>query len=289
MKHLKTPNPLTISKLVLTTLALSSLPAMAQLNIQTGLAPAMRGELTQPIHHAGTANLLSQSVAGVPSISSSISNIKSIKTITIDANQSGTTKLDVTLIDDFIENVSPNARHYPPNFPNRTAEFVTSENVKHLSDWLEPYASASDATLDVILRAAKINGMARNLNIGTDYTQRANKYMAKAVSLAPDDAETNFLYGMMISEGGGFIEGQKYLKKAANLGYLEAEQSLAQAELLSDNHTGAIARLRDLQTKHPDNAQIAEQIRIIENGGYYIWNLKNDNLNVKPVHLANNQ
>lgn len=224
-------------KVALSTIALTALPAMAQLNT-VGIAPAMRGELTTPISHANATNLLSQSVAGVPSISANISNVNRIATVVINANQSGSTRLDVSLIDDFIDDVAPNARHYPPNFPNRTTEFITSENIKYLSDWLEPYANANDASLDVILRVAKINGMARNLNIGTDYTQRANKYMAKAIALAPDNPEANFLYGMMISEGGGFIEGQKYLQKAASLGYLEAEQSLAQAELLRTTTQG---------------------------------------------------
>lgn len=265
-----------------TIIALTSLPIMAQPNT-AGIAPTMRVELTTPIHHTNAVNLLDQPVMGVPSINANVSNINRIATIIINANKSGTTRLDVSLIDDFIESVSPNARHYPPNFPNRTAEFVTSENIKYLSDWLEPYASANDATFDIILRAAKINGMARNLNIGTNYTQRANKYMAKAINLAPNDAEANFLYGMMISEGGGFTEGQKYLQKAAKLGYLEAEQSLAQAELLADNHAGALSRLKALQSKHPTHAQIAEQVRIVENGGYYIWNIKNNNIKVKPL------
>lgn len=265
-----------------TIIALTSLPIMAQPNT-AGIAPTMRVELTTPIHHTNAVNLLDQPVMGVPSINANVSNINRIATVIINANKSGTTRLDVSLIDDFIESVSPNARHYPPNFPNRTAEFVTSENIKYLSDWLEPYASANDATFDIILRAAKINGMARNLNIGTNYTQRANKYMAKAINLAPNDAEANFLYGMMISEGGGFTEGQKYLQKAAKLGYLEAEQSLAQAELLADNHAGALSRLKALQSKHPTHAQIAEQVRIVENGGYYIWNIKNNNIKVKPL------
>ncbi len=274
---------LTFYKMAFSTIiALNSLPIMAQPNT-AGIAPTMRGELTTPIHHTNAVNLLDQPVMGVPSINANVSNINRIATVIINANKSGTTRLDVSLIDDFIESVSPNARHYPPNFPNRTAEFVTSENIKYLSDWLEPYASANDATFDIILRAAKINGMARNLNIGTDYTQRANKYMAKAINLAPNDAEANFLYGMMISEGGGFTEGQKYLQKAAKLGYLEAEQSLAQAELLADNHAGALSRLKALQSKHPTHAQIAEQVRIVENGGYYIWNIKNNNIKVKPL------
>lgn len=246
-------------------------------------APDLRGEITTTTINTNTANLLNQTVAGVPSISASVANVSRVPTVIINANKTGTTQLDVSLIDDFLADIAPNARHYPPNFPNRTAEFNASETLKYLSDWLEPYASKSDASLDVVLRSAKINGMARNLNVGTEYTQRANKYMAKAIALAPNDAEANFLYGMMISEGGGFIEGQKYLQKASSLGYVEAEQSLAQAELLSDNHTGALNRLRTLQAKHPDNTQIAEQVRIVESGGFYIWNIKDDNLSIKPL------
>lgn len=271
----------TLIALSLSTLSLSAFASPS--------APALRGEITTSTVNAGTANLLNQTVAGVPNISASVANVQKIPTVIINADKNGTSQLDVSLIDDFLDDIAPNARHYPPNFPNRTAEFNVSETLKYLSDWLEPYASKSDASLDVILRSAKINGMARNLNVGTEYTQRANKYMAKALNIAPDDAETNFLYGMMISEGGGFIEGQKYLQKASSLGYVEAEQSLAQAELLADNHAGALNRLRALQAKHPNNIQIAEQVRIVESGGFYIWSIKDDNINVKPMQSASNQ
>ena len=263
----------------LTTLCLP-LSTFAQIN-----APTLRDEITTPVFYAGATNLLTQPLASIPSISANVSNINYIKTTIIDANKNGSTRLDVSLIDDFIDDVSPNARHYPPNFPNRTTEFNTADTIKYLSDWLEPYANASDASLDVVLRAAKINGMARNMNVGTEYTQRANKYMAKALNIAPDDAEANFLYGMMISEGGGFIEGQKYLQKASSLGYLEAEQSLAQAELLAGDHAGAITRLRSLQSQYPHNSQIAEQVRIVESGGFYIWNIKDDDIHVKPLNI----
>lgn len=265
------------------TLIALSLSALSLSAFANPSAPALRGEITTSTANAGTANLLNQTVGGVPSITASVANVSYIPTVIINADKSGTSQLDVSLIDDFLDDIAPNARHYPPNFPNRTAEFNASETLQYLSDWLEPYASKSDASLDVIIRSAKINGMARNLNVGTEYTQRANKYMAKAIALAPNDAEANFLYGMMISEGGGFIEGQKYLQKASSLGYVEAEQSLAQAELLADNHTGALNRLRTLQAKHPNNAQIAEQVRIVENGGFYIWNIKDDNLSIKPL------
>lgn len=249
----------------------------------THQSPAMRGELTQAIAHPASANLLSTSVKGLPTPSVSVSEVKHIPTVLIPADTAGTAMIDVTLIDEFLDDVAPNARHYPPNFPSRTAEYLTSENIKHLSDWIEPYATAANASFDVVLRAAKINGMARNLNVGDSYTLRAGKHMEQAIKLQPNHAEANFLYGMMISEAGGFKEGRKYLDKATSLGYTEAEQSIAQADLLSDNKTAALKRLRDLAAKHPDNAQIAEQVRIVEGGGFYIWNIKDSNIQVKPI------
>lgn len=246
--------------------------------------PAMRGEITEVvIPQPGTANLLQTVVKGLPTPNISVTEIKNIPTTTIAGNTSGTKILDVTLIDEFINDVSPNVRNYPPNFPSRTAEYITTENVKHLSDWIEPHATAPDASFDVVIRAAKLNGMARNLNLGTAYTLRAGNHMQKALQLKPDDLEANYLFGMMLSETGAFKEGRKYLDKAVSLGSVDAEQSIAQADLLGDNRTAALKRLRDLAAKHPDNAQLTEQINIVENGGYYIWNLKADDIDVKPI------
>ena len=264
------------------TLPTASVNASASQAVLQG--PAMRGEITEVIiPQPGTANLLQTVVKGLPTPNISVTEIKNISTVTIPANTSGTKVLDVTLIDEFINDVSPNVRNYPPNFPSRTAEYITTANIKHLSDWIEPHAAAPDASFDVVLRAAKLNGMARNLNLGTTYTLRAGTHMQKALKLRPDDMEANYLFGMMLSETGGFKEGRKYLDKAVSLGSIDAEQSIAQADLLGDNRNAALKRLRDLAAKHPDNAQLTQQINIVENGGYYIWNLKADDIDVKPI------
>lgn len=264
------------------TLPTASVNASASQAVLQG--PAMRGEITEVIiPQPGTANLLQTVVKGLPTPNISVTEIKNISTVTIPANTSGTKVMDVTLIDEFINDVSPNVRNYPPNFPSRTAEYITTENIKHLSDWIEPHAAAPDASFDVVLRAAKLNGMARNLNLGTTYTLRAGTHMQKALKLRPDDMEANYLFGMMLSETGAFKEGRKYLDKAVSLGSIDAEQSIAQADLLGDNRSAALKRLRDLAAKHPDNAQLTEQINIVENGGYYIWNLKADDIDVKPI------
>lgn len=202
-----------------------------------------------------------------------IQNVQFIPTIIIPSTQHGLEKIDASLIDDLLTSAAPHARHYPPTFANRTQRYNTVQKVKTFSKWIEPYAEAPDASFDVLLRAAKINGMGKNLDLGSDYTTRGTNYIAKALLINPNHAEANFLYGIMLAEGGGFKEGKKYLDKAASLGYVEAEQSLAQSDLLQDNREAALQRLQALAQRFPNNQQITQQIQIIEQGGYYIWKL----------------
>ena len=135
----------------------------------------------------------------------------------------------------------------------------------------------------MLIRAAKLNGMGRNLDLGSDYTVRGGQYVDRAIKIQPDSGEANFLYGIMLSEGGGFKEGEKYLDRAVSLGFTEAEQSLAQSDLLNDRRSSALERLRRLESQHPDNVVIPQQIKIIEAGKYYIWEIPAPDINVKPT------
>ena len=220
-------------------------------------------------------------LSNIPTPQVQLSDISFVPTILI-AQQTGlgTDKLDVSLLDDFIKDTSPYARHYPPNFPNRTQRHYAREKIKVLTDWIEPYAKSPKASYDVLLRAAKLNGMGRNLDLGSEYTVRGGQYIDRAIKIKPDSGEANFIYGMMLSEGGGFKEGQKYLDQAVSLGYTEAEQSLAQSDVLSDRREKALERLRRLEQRVPDNTVIRQQIKLLEDGKFYIWDLPASN--IKP-------
>lgn len=219
----------------------------------------------------------------IPTPQVQLSSVSFVPTVLVPQQQGlGTDKLDVSLLDDFIEDVSPNARHYPPNFPNRTQRHYTREKIKVLTEWIEPYAQSPNASYDVLIRAAKLNGMGRNLDLGSDYTVRGGKYVDRAIKIKPDSGEANFLYGMMLSEGGGFKEGQKYLDRAVSLGYTEAEQSLAQSDVLSDRRDNALERLRRLEQQVPNNAVIRQQIKLVEEGKFYIWDIPAPDIDVKP-------
>lgn len=223
-------------------------------------------------------------LAGIPVPKVQVSDATFVPTIVIAQTQGpNADKLDVSLLDYFIDDVSPNVRHYPPNFPNRSQRYYTREKIKILTDWIKPYAENPNASYDVLIRAAKLNGMGRNLDLGSEYAVRAGQYVDRAIKIDPQSGEANFLYGMMLAEGGGFKEGEKYLDRAVGLGYMEAEQSLAQSALLSDRREEALDRLRRLQQQTPNNDIIPKQIRLIEDGKYYIWDIPAPDINVEPT------
>ncbi len=222
-------------------------------------------------------------LTNIPTPQALVSDISFIETVLIDQNMRGNEQLDVSLLDDFIADVSPNARHYPPNFPNRTQRYNAREKIKVLAEWIDTYAKAPNASYDVLIRAAKLNGMGRNLDLGTDFAVRGGQYVDRAIKAKTDSGEANFLYGMMLAEGGGFKEGQKYLDRAVALGYMEAEQSLAQSDLLSDRRSQALDRLRRLERQDPNNSILLQQIKLVEDGKFYIWDLPAPNVNVKST------
>ena len=226
---------------------------------------------TNSVQLVGT-DISAQNLANIPLPTLTLSNISTIKTVLVPRTTDNSTQLDVSVLDDFITYASPMARHYPPVFSSRTERYNTTERLKSLTAWIETYAQNPNASYEVLLRAAKLNAMGRNLDLGSDYAVRAGNYIARAIKLN-DTAEANFLYGAMLAEGGGFKEGAKYLEKAEKMGYLEATQSLAQADLLDDKKDRAIQRLTEFKAKNPDNPYIDEQLRIVNSGKYYIWDI----------------
>ncbi|AME01937.1 hypothetical protein A9Z64_01120 [Moraxella osloensis] len=226
---------------------------------------------TNSVQLVGT-DISAQNLANIPLPTLTLSNISTVKTVLIPRTTDNSTQLDVSVLDDFITYATPMARHYPPVFSSRTERYNTTERLKSLTAWIETYAQNPNASYEVLLRAAKLNAMGRNLDLGSDYAVRAGNYIARAVRLN-DTAEANFLYGAMLAEGGGFKEGAKYLEKAEKMGYLEATQSLAQADLLDDKKDRAIQRLTEFKAKNPDNPYIDEQLRIVNSGKYYIWDI----------------
>lgn len=233
------------------------------------------------IHMTGTP--LNAGTPNIPTPSVSVSAIQLAPAVLINQNTAGDMQIDVSLLDEFLADVEPNARHYPPNFPNRSQRYHTTQTIKAYAKWIAPFADAPNASYDVLMRAAKLNGMARNLDMGSDYAVAASNYVARAIKLKPKDIDANVLYGILLSEGGAYKQGKKYLDIAANQGSVEAEQTMAQAEIMADNVNAGLQRLRRLQQQNPNHVQLAQQIAIVESGNFRIWDIPAPDINVKPI------
>ncbi|MFW2178192.1 MULTISPECIES: sel1 repeat family protein [unclassified Moraxella] len=256
-----TPAPITSSNTGSALTPILSEPTLTDISYPKAQSLSLRG-----------TNLTNNLANNVPVPSVSISDVAMLSTVMISKSTADNSSLDVSILDDFLKEVSPKARHYPPVFTNPTDRYNSTQRVKQLTAWIENYAQDSNASYDVLLRAAKINAIGRNLDLGSDYAVRAGNYVARAIRIN-DTAEANFLYGMMLAEGGGFKEGSKYLEKAESMGYREATQSLAQADLLDDKKDRALQRLTQFKAKYPTDPMIDEQLRIVNSGQYYIWKL----------------
>ncbi len=229
---------------------------------------------------SGSQSMVTNSVP-MPKVS--ISNIQYIKTINIPTTTTNDAMLDISKIDAFIADVTPNLRHYPPNFPNKTDRYNAKEWVKKYVAHLKPYADMSNASYEILMRSAILNAMARNLDLGSTYAVSASNYVGRAIALKPNDLDANLLYGIMLSEGGAFTTSRKYLDKVVAMGSVEAEQTIAQSDLMNDNRPEALNRLQKLQAQHPNNTQIAKQIEIVQSGGYRLWDLPAPNVNIETA------
>ncbi len=217
-------------------------------------------------------DISTQPLARIATPSVTITQAQFIPTILVPKTTTNADNVDVSVVDDFLAYAMPLARHYPPIFPSKTARYNATQRVKVLTAWMENYAKDPHASYDILLRATKLNAIGRNLDLGSEYTVRASNYIARAIKLQ-DTGEANFLYGVMLAEGGGFVEGEKYLDKAAKLGYAEAYQSMAQSDLLNDKKDSALRRLTEFKTKYPNDPYIDRQLAIVNSGKYYIWDL----------------
>lgn len=199
----------------------------------------------------------------------SISDVVPLPTVWIDG-ASG--KFDSTDIDLFLAQNRKSARHYPPSFANKTAQYNATKTLKNLIHEISPVAQNPNASYDVLYRAAALHAMAKNLDLGAEHGVRASEYLGRALKLRSNDSDANVLYGIMLAESGAFKEGAKYLNKADGL---EAQQALAQIDLLEDRKESARSRLvRLAQNATGDDATLLnQQIAIIDAGGYYIWQL----------------
>lgn len=179
--------------------------------------------------------------------------------------------IDRTDINARINLIGKYARHYPAHFGNPRARRGAEIEVKDLLKTVNPIALNPKATHDELVQAFKVNGMARNLDVGSNTTTNADNFIRRALKLEPKNPDTNYWFGVLLSEGGGMKEGIPYLNKAAKAKYDEAHLSLANAYLGLGKKDQALAELRTYEKLVPTDTRVPDMIDAVKQNKASIW------------------
>lgn len=182
-------------------------------------------------------------------------------------------QIDVAAIDRELAYLESKARHYAPVFNNKVERKVADVRAKNLAKTLNEYAADPNASYDVLIRAMKANVIARNMDVGTNSTEKSIDCFNRLLKMKPQDPETHFWYGFSLAEGGGFKEAIPHLNIAIKAGYQEAQLALANTYMLMEQKKNAITALTTYKTKYPDDAEYANRLIEQIKGGnrYSVW------------------
>lgn len=231
------------------------------------LYPLIAGLLIGSVAHANDAMMASALSSPTPMTAASVNHtgaapLMSAATVSIPlyASKGKTDTLDVTEIDAKIAALEEKARHYPTRYEDKTERRSAENRVKALVKKLDEYAANPDASFEVLMRAMKVNQMARNLDVGAESALKAGAYMRRAIALKATDMEANFWYGCMLAEGGGMKEGIPYLNKAALAGSQKAYVALARAYLSLNKRDLALKSLENFKKVNAAEGTLAQSL-----------------------------
>lgn len=185
----------------------------------------------------------------------------------------GLNEIDITNVDDFLQLVEGKARHYPPHFTDKTERRGYESKLRDVTQQLDTLAAPDNASYDVLVRAFKATVMARNLDLGQQYTTKSLKYAQRLLKINPNDPTTNFWFGFGLSEGGGQREAIPYLDKAMKAGVQEAYLAAVNNFLFLEQKKNALTTLNNYKVKYPQEAQVADRLvqEIQKQGRTNVW------------------
>ena len=226
--------------------------------------PVTKLQVTDPV--SGQTTTLETNRLIVPAVNSKQRAVKY-------AALAGENEVDITDIDDFLQLVEGKARHYPPRFSERQERRGFESKLKEVTQQLDTLAANPDASFDVLIRAFKASIMAKNLDLGKNYTTQSLVYAQRILKINQDDPEANFWFGFALSEGGGHREAIPYLDKAIKLGVQEAYLSAANNYIALEQKKNATTTLNNYKVKYPQETEVANRLieEIEKRGRWNVW------------------
>ena len=243
-------------------------PPVFELNLRkAATAPVTKLEVTDPANPSKKIVLDTNKLI-IPTVNSKQRAMKY-------APLAGPNEIDITEIDDLLQNIEGKSRHYPPRFTNRDERRGLESRLKDVSARLDTLANTDNASFDVLVRAFKASIMGRNLDLGSAYASKSIKYAQQILKINKEDPEANFWFGFSLSEGGAQREAMPYITKAMDAGVQEAYLVATNNYLGLEQKKNAIQTLKNYKVKYPEEAQVADRLiqEIEKSGRYNVWQI----------------
>lgn len=179
--------------------------------------------------------------------------------------------IDVTYLDQIIDDLDTHANNYPPVFDSPQDHQRASKDAHMLSEVLDIPTSGANPHPGLILRAAILNSLAHNLDI-KGAAERANQLFQKLLTDDPSNPMGNHRYGVFLSGVGKTKEAIPYLEKALASGAIGVNYSLGVSYLILGNKQRAIEYLEAFQRERPNDTSVVKLLEAIRRGKIeYKW------------------
>ncbi len=243
-------------------------PPVFELDLKkAAAAPVQQLEVTDPAH-PDKKLILDNNKLIVPTVNNSQRAMKY-------AVLAGENEIDITAIDDLLQMIEGKARHYPPQFTDRTERRGLESRLKEVSAQLDALASNDNASFDILIRAFKASVLGRNLDLGSSYTTKSLTYAQRILKINKDDPEANLWFGFSLSEGGGQKEAMPYLERAMKANVQEAYLTSVNNYLGMEQKKNALQMLKNYKVKYPEEAEVADRLikEIETQKRYNVWQI----------------
>lgn len=175
------------------------------------------------------------------------------------------TEFPFEYVDKFIDELSPHAKRYPPQFESTEQK---EEMVNSLKKILVIFDNATDKIgndKEILFRYAFLNAMGHNLDLPGCAEKSINGYL-RIMEIDPNDKRANYYFGTFLVGTKLIDKSIPYLQKAILLGEQEAHYPLAFVYLKQKRNEEALMEFNSYLDFDPDNETAKQMVGKLKSG-----------------------
>lgn len=182
--------------------------------------------------------------------------------------------IDLRYVDQMLDDLGNHAANYPTQFDSLDDRMRAVRDVQMLSKVFDVLVDGPNSPPEIFRRAGFLYSIGHNLDIQGS-AEKAYATFTKLLSIAPKDAQGNFMFGVFLGGSGRAKESISHLELALQGGVTAANYSLGMSYLALGDKEKALACLENYRVTNPADKSIDELIKHIKSGNFGVKNVTN--------------